>query len=86
MAVAQFYTPPMLATMLLDHALPYHKLRGNELILDPSCGSGIFLVGAFKRLVNVWRFQNGWQSPDVFGAEGHAQALDLRNRAPPRSR
>ena len=83
-----FYTPPMLATMLLDHALPYHKLSGNEFILDPSCGSGIFLVGAFKRLVNVWRFQNGWKSPDVsalkavlkhsiFGIELHPGAVDL---------
>ena len=83
-----FYTPPMLATMLLDHALPYHKLSGKEFILDPACGSGIFLVGAFKRLVNVWRFQNGWQSPDVsalkavlkhsiFGIELHPGAVDL---------
>ncbi len=83
-----FYTPPILATMLLDHALPYKKLSGKERILDPSCGSGIFLVGAFKRLVNVWRFQNGWQSPKVsalkevlrgsiFGIELHPGAVDL---------
>lgn len=83
-----FYTPPMLATMLLDHALPYAKLKGDEFILDPSCGSGIFLVGAFKRLVNIWRFQNGWQSPNVsalksvlkhsiFGIELHPGAVDL---------
>ena len=83
-----FYTPPILATMLLDHALPYEKLSGKERILDPSCGSGIFLVGAFKRLVNVWRFQHGWQSPKVsalkevlresiFGIELHPGAVDL---------
>src|SRR5208337_1436779 len=83
-----FYTPPILATMLLDHALPYDKLSGREQILDPSCGSGIFLVGAFKRLVNVWRFQHGWQSPKVsalkqvlrdsiFGIELHRGAVDL---------
>ncbi len=83
-----FYTPPILATMLLDHALPYDKLNGKERILDPSCGSGIFLVGAFKRLVNVWRFQHGWQAPKVsalkdvlrnsiFGIELHPGAVDL---------
>jgi len=83
-----FYTPPILAAMLLDHVLPYHQLKGDERILDPSCGSGIFLVGAFKRLVNVWRLQNGWQSPKVaalksilrnsiFGIELHPGAVDL---------
>jgi N-6 DNA Methylase len=83
-----FYTPPILANMLLDHALPYDKLSGKERILDPSCGSGIFLVGAFKRLVNVWRFQHEWQPPKVsalkevlresiFGIELHPGAVDL---------
>ena len=31
-----FYTPPILATLLLDHALPYDRLTGKERILDPS--------------------------------------------------
>jgi N-6 DNA Methylase len=83
-----FYTPPILATMLLDHGLPYHKLRGDERILDPSCGSGIFLVGAFKRLVNVWRHRHGGKAPSVaslkkilresiFGIELHPGAVNL---------
>jgi len=59
------YTPPFLASLLLDYAMPYEKLTGEERVLDPACGSGIFLVGAFKRLVNVWRSHNGWQSLDV---------------------
>ncbi|HVC92243.1 MAG TPA: hypothetical protein VND64_01065, partial [Pirellulales bacterium] len=41
------YTPPFLATLLLDHAMPYDELTGNERILDPACGSAVFLVGAF---------------------------------------
>jgi hypothetical protein len=44
------YTPPFLASLLLDHAMPYDKLKGNERVLDPACGSGVFLVGAFRRL------------------------------------
>ena len=59
------YTPPFLASLLLDYAMPYEKLTGQERVLDPACGSGIFLVGAFKRLINVWRSQNNWQRPDV---------------------
>ncbi len=58
-----FYTPPILATMLLDQCLPYDRLNGDEQILDPSCGSGIFLVGAFKRLVNIWRPSMGENRP-----------------------
>ena len=82
------YTPPALASLLLDRALPYERLSGNEKILDPACGSGIFLVGAFKRLVNVWRHRNNWQSPDpqslkgilknsIYGVELHSGAIDL---------
>ncbi|MBI5212568.1 MAG: N-6 DNA methylase [Nitrospirae bacterium] len=59
------YTPPFLATLLLDHAMPYNNLTGGERVLDPACGSGIFLTGAFRRLVNVWRSRHNWQRPDV---------------------
>jgi len=59
------YTPPLLAYLLLDYTMPYEKLSGEERVLDPACGSGIFLVGAFKRLINVWRSQNNWQRPKV---------------------
>jgi N-6 DNA Methylase len=59
------FTPPTLANLILDYAMPYHKLSGMERILDPTCGSGIFLVGAFRRLVHLWQSKNGWQQPDV---------------------
>lgn len=82
------YTPPFLAALLLDHAMPYEKLTGKERVLDPACGSGIFLVGAFRRLVNVWRNKNNWQRPTVetlkdilrrciFGTELDTNAIDL---------
>lgn len=59
------YTPPFLAALLLDHAMPYDKISGKERILDPACGSGVFLVGAFKRLINLWRSKNNWDNPTV---------------------
>ena len=59
------YTPPFLAALLLDHAMPYAQLSGRERVLDPACGSGVFLVGAFRRLINVWRSKNGWRKPAV---------------------
>jgi hypothetical protein len=82
------YTPPFLAALLLDHAMPYGKLTGKERILDPACGSGVFLVGAFRRLINFWRSQHNWQRPTVqtlkkilknsiYGIDLDTSAIDL---------
>jgi len=82
------YTPPFLAYLLLDYAMPYEELTGKERVLDPACGSGIFLVGAFRRLINLWRSRNNWQRPDVdtlkgilkrsiYGIELESSAIDL---------
>ncbi len=59
------FTPPLVASLMLDYAMPYEHLKGNERVLDPTCGSGIFLVGAFRRLVHFWQSHNGWRQPDV---------------------
>ena len=82
------YTPPFLAALLLDFAMPYSKLTGKERVLDPACGSGVFLVGAFRRLINTWRSKNKWAQPtvdtlksilrnQVFGVELDPTAVDL---------
>ena len=82
------YTPPFLAALLLDQVMPYETMTGKERVLDPSCGSGIFLVGAFKRLVNFWRNKNDWKKPTVevvkkilfqsiYGVEMEPTAVDL---------
>ncbi|PXA04004.1 hypothetical protein DDZ13_08135 [Coraliomargarita sinensis] len=59
------YTPPFVADLILDHVLPYDKIQGNEKILDPTCGSGVFLVGAFRRLIHYWQSNNDWSRPRV---------------------
>ena len=82
------YTPPFLASLLLDQAMPYEKLTGEERVLDPACGSGVFLVGAFRRLINIWRSRHRWKRPDVsslkrllkqsiYGIELDPNAVDL---------
>lgn len=55
------YTPPFVADLMLDYALPYKTMTGREKVLDPTCGSGIFLVGAFRRLTHFWQNQNDWK-------------------------
>ncbi len=59
------YTPPHLAAFLVDEAMPLNAWQGKThfKVLDPSCGSGVFLVLTFKRLVHWWRLQNNGSSP-----------------------
>lgn len=51
-----FYTPPSLVELILNEKLPTDKTNYQVKTLDPSCGSGIFLVQTFKRLVK--RYEN----------------------------
>ncbi len=86
-----FYTPSHLAKLLVDECIPLKKYQGIDLkdfkILDPACGSGIFLVVAFKRLVQIWRLQNEMKFPDIkdlkpllkniYGVDKEEQAIKL---------
>jgi hypothetical protein len=82
------YTPPLLASLLLDQIMPYDRMTGKEKVIDPACGSGVFLVGTFKRLVTVWRSQHNWRRPtanqlkrilaaSIHGVELEPAAVDL---------
>lgn len=51
----QFYTPFSLADMILSEALPTSKGEFNYPLLDITCGSGIFLVEGYKRLIARWK-------------------------------
>lgn len=50
-----FYTPPHLVDFILDRVLPWNGSDWDLKILDPACGSGIFLVKSFQRLVHRWK-------------------------------
>ncbi|SHF84985.1 Type I restriction-modification system, DNA methylase subunit [Flavobacterium fluvii] len=53
------YTPSFLVNFLIDECLPIsnkkNDLNYNVKLADVSCGSGIFITSAFKRLVQRWR-------------------------------
>ncbi|MCF8359398.1 MAG: N-6 DNA methylase [Prolixibacteraceae bacterium] len=87
-----YYTPSHLAKLLIDEAMPLINYNEVDLkdfkILDPACGSGIFLVLAFKRLVQWWRLKNGLNAPRtstilkelqkcVYGTDKEEQATQL---------
>jgi hypothetical protein len=81
------YTPPYLVDFLLAESMP---LVGpfDFRILDPACGSGVFLVAAYRRLIARWRLGNGWRHPDlgtlrtllgrnIYGVDLDADAVSL---------
>ncbi len=86
-----YYTPSHLAKLLVDEAIPLQNYKEIALdtynILDPACGSGIFLVIAFKRLVQIWRLQNNMALPElpvlkkllqnIYGVDKEEQAVRL---------
>jgi N-6 DNA Methylase len=63
------YTPPFLARLMLEEALTSDRMdrltTNDEVVLDPACGSGVFLVETFKRLALHWRARNEWRQPSV---------------------
>ncbi|MGI9322112.1 MAG: HsdM family class I SAM-dependent methyltransferase, partial [Pseudomonadales bacterium] len=46
-----YYTPPALVEFVLAHTLKPEVLDDDPRVIDPACGSGIFLVESFRRMV-----------------------------------
>ena len=59
-----YYTPKNIARFLVDDAFEGVSDKPNARILDPSCGAGIFLVLAFRRLVAA-RWEHDGKRPDT---------------------
>jgi len=55
-----YYTPPHLVELTVDILLDNHKKPLYESkVLDPACGSGVFLVSMFNRMANQWMNHHG---------------------------
>lgn len=85
-----YYTPPSLVEFILNEKLPVNKGEQNYKvkILDPSCGSGIFLVESFKRLIKRYENEHKEKLTDfdklkklltdnIFGIELHPQSIKI---------
>ena len=53
------YTPEMVVNTLVDECMPLKNPKTDFKLIDVSCGSGIFLVKAYKRIIQWWRY-NRW--------------------------
>ena len=90
------YTPPFLVSMLINECMPLTKeaalkFKKNNYcykILDPACGSGVFLVMAYIRLIQWWRICNDYKRPtkdvlkeilrkNIYGIDKDANAVQL---------
>ncbi|WP_338815112.1 N-6 DNA methylase [Bernardetia sp. Wsw4-3y2] len=85
-----FYTPPSLVELILNEKLPINNKeeKFNVKVLDPSCGSGIFLVESFKRLVKRYENNHNTKLTDfkilsklltdnIFGIEINSQSIKV---------
>ena len=57
-----YYTPLHLVNLVMDEVYPWEGEYKDISFFDPSCGSGIFLVEAYRRLVCRWMSQNAVQA------------------------
>jgi len=86
-----FYTPRPLVEFILNKVLPHSSAqdsRYNIKILDPTCGSGIFLVESLNRLLDRWEYSNKGKKLDfettksivlenVFGIDKQREAVKV---------
>jgi len=85
-----YYTPRPLADFILNKMLPHPSQvdsQYNVKVLDPTCGSGIFLVESLNRLLDRWEFAHG-RKPDfetikritldnIFGIDTQTEAVKV---------
>ena len=59
-----YYTPLEIVDFVLNEVLPFETGPREVKVLDPACGSGIFLVEAYRRLVTLHRHAHGGENLD----------------------
>jgi len=53
-----YNTPLALVDFIVEETLPLAKTTPEMTILDPACGSGVFLVRVYQRLIEAWKQRN----------------------------
>lgn len=84
---AAYYTPRRVVDLVLDELIPSFTGPVAPTVLDPACGSGIFLTEAFRRLVHLRKTQTR-STPNyaelstllvesIFGIDRNADAIGV---------
>ncbi len=83
-----FYTPEFLADYMVSRTVKNYLINGDECrILDPACGSGIFLVKGLREILERHTDKNGYIEDkgminrlvqnNIFGADYNEEAVDV---------
>lgn len=79
-----FYTPVLVVRFMLSHTVHVKLQEKKEItVLDPACGSGAFLVEAFKEIVRSNNAENDYDKKvdilkkQIFGIDIDKQALQI---------
>jgi len=81
-----YYTPLLLADFILEETMGDDVIRPDMTVLDPACGSGIFLVGTYRRLLRAWRRKYGEPSAEelsqilqnsILGVDKNSEAVRI---------
>ena len=83
-----FYTPPFLADYVVARVDQNNLLGKTSRVLDPAAGSGVFLVSAYRRIMERCVPSGGWGaahaavardllSDCIFGIEKNPQAVNI---------
>lgn len=85
--VGAYYTPPFLVDLVLDRVEEARVLEDGVTVLDPAAGSGVFLVGAYRRILENARASTsttmsletvrGLLTRNIFGIERNADACHI---------
>lgn len=70
-----FYTPPYLVDFMLDRVEETTPFNDGVTVLDPAAGSGVFLVGVYRRIIERAR----WTSKDTHLGVSDLRGLLVRN-------
>jgi type I restriction-modification system DNA methylase subunit len=68
--LGQFYTPKPIAELIVKWSVR----SPDDKVLDPGCGSGTFLVEAYKRLAEL-KLKNPWSEIEYVPSDVHRQIL-----------
>ncbi len=85
--VGAFYTPPFLVDLVLDCIEDEQPFQDGITVLDPSAGSGVFLVGAYRRILEHAQTESTKSLPlsqvrgllvrNIFGVERNPDACHV---------